>query len=234
MPDAATFLSAFLVGLLGAGHCVGMCGGIAGVLSIGTETLPAGRRLLRVIAYNAGRIASYTAAGAVAGLVGATLGGLLAPETARKIAMGVSAAFLVLLALYMVGRGGLLVRLEALGGRLWRYLKPLGLRLIPARTAGRAFGLGLVWGWLPCGLVYTALAWALASGSAARGALLMLGFGLGTLPALVSMGMAGSWMMKWRDRPVVRYAAGVVLVGMAATALWHGFGPAPADTGHMH
>lgn len=234
MTEAATFLSAFLVGLIGAGHCAGMCGGIAGVFSIGTESLSAGRRLLRVLAYNTGRIASYSAAGALAGLAGATLVGLLPPETAKRIAMGISATFMLLLALYMVGRGGLLVHLERLGGRLWRYLRPLGQRLIPARGAGQAFALGLVWGWLPCGLVYTALAWALASGSALRGAVLMLGFGLGTLPALVSMGMAGSWILAWRERPLVRYGAGLVLVGFAVTSLWHGFGPAGTDAGHMY
>lgn len=234
MPETATFLSAIVVGLVGAGHCVGMCGGITGVLSIGTESLSIGERIPRVLAYNSGRIASYVAAGAIAGLAGETLGGLLPPGIARQIAMGISAGFLILLALYMIGRGGILVRLERLGAVLWRYLRPVGQRFIPARNAGQAFGLGLVWGWLPCGLVYTALAWALASGSAARGALLMLGFGLGTLPALISMGMAGSWLLAWRQRPVVRYGAGLVLVGFAVTTIWHGFGPGSVHVAHMH
>lgn len=232
MLETATFLSALVVGLIGTTHCAGMCGGIAGVLSIGTESLPTGSRLLRVFAYNAGRIASYTAAGALAGAAGASLGGLLPPDVARHVAMGVSAAFMIMLALYMVGRGGLLVQLERLGGRLWQRLKPLGLRLLPARNTGQAFALGLVWGWLPCGLVYTALAWSLASGSAVRGAVLMLGFGLGTLPGLMTMGMAGSWLLAWRERPLVRYAAGLVLVGFAVTTLWHGFGPASPHAGH--
>jgi len=232
MLETATFLSALVVGLIGTGHCAGMCGGIAGFLSIGTESLPPGSRLMRVFAYNAGRIASYTAAGALAGAAGASVGGLLPPGIARQVAMGVSAAFMIMLALYMVGRGGLLVQLEQLGGRLWRRLKPLGLRLLPTRNAGQAFTLGLVWGWLPCGLVYTALAWSLASGNAVRGAILMLGFGLGTLPGLMTMGMAGSWLLAWRERPLVRYAAGLVLVGFAVTTLWHGFGPASPHAGH--
>lgn len=134
----------------------------------------------------------------------------------------------------MAGYGGVLIRLERLGGHLWRYLRPVGLRLIPARSAGQAFGLGMVWGWLPCGLVYTALAWALASGTAAGGAVLMLGFGLGTLPALLTMGMAGSWMLAWRNRPVARYAAGLVLVGFAATTLWHGFEPGASHAVPIH
>lgn len=234
MSETATFLSALVVGLIGAGHCVGMCGGITGVLSIGTESLPAGQRLLRIFAYNAGRIGSYTVAGAIAGLAGGTLGDLLPPGLAHQVAMVVSAAFLVLLALYMIGRGGVLIRLEKVGGRLWRHLKPIGQRLIPARNPVQAFGLGLVWGWLPCGLVYTALAWALASGSAARGALLMLGFGLGTLPALISMGLASSWILAWRDRPAVRYGAGLVLAGFAIITVWHGFGPAGVHAGSLH
>lgn len=234
MSDAATLLSALLVGLIGAGHCVGMCSGIAGVLSLGTEKLSLPRRLVRITAYNAGRIASYMIAGALAGGVGRTLGGLLPEGLAHQVAMGVSAVFAILLALYMVGWGTVLVRVESLGGRLWRHLKPLGQRLIPARNMGQSFGLGLVWGWLPCGLVYTALAWSLASGSPARGALLMLGFGLGTLPALVTMGMVGSWLAAWRSRPMVRYAAGLALVGLAVTTLWHGLGPGGPAMGHIH
>lgn len=234
MPETATFVSAFVVGLLGAVHCVGMCSGIVGVLSIGTEKLTVTSQLLRTFAYNTGRIVSYAGAGAVAGLAGATLGGLLPAGTARPLAMGVSAAFALLLALYLVGRGGPLVRLEGLGGRLWQHLKPVGQRFIPARNLKQAFGLGLVWGWLPCGLVYTALAWALVSGSALRGAVLMLGFGLGTLPALVGMGMAGSRLLAWRDRPLIRYTAGLVLVGFAASALWHGLAPGEPGMSHVH
>lgn len=234
MSESATFVSALLVGLLGAVHCVGMCGGIAGVLSIGTERLSASRRLLRTFAYNIGRIASYAAAGAVAGSAGGTLAGLMPEDAARPLAMSISAAFAILLALYLVGYGSLLVHLERLGGKLWRHLKPFGQRLIPARSAKQCFGLGLVWGWLPCGLVYTALAWALVSGSAGRGALLMAGFGLGTLPALVGMGMAGSWILAWRERPLVRYTAGLVLIGFAVSALWHGLAPGDPGPAHVH
>lgn len=234
MPETATFLSAFLIGLLGAGHCAGMCGGIAGTLSIGTESLPARVRALRTLAYNTGRIASYAAAGALAGLAGITAGGLLPAGVAHRAAMGLSALFAILLALYMMGWGGLLVHLERAGGLVWRHLKPAAQKLIPARSAVHSFGLGLIWGWLPCGLVYSALAWALVSGGPGQGATLMLGFGLGTLPALTAMGMAGSWVLGWRRQPVVRYAAGVVLMGLAATALWHGLEPMSPVVGHMH
>lgn len=234
MSETATFLSALLVGLLGAGHCAGMCGGIVGVLSIGSESLSTVGRLMRTLAYNTGRVASYVAAGGMAGYAGQTLGGLLPSGAAPVVAMSLSAAFAVLLALYLIGRGGLLVRLEGLGAKVWRYLRPVGQRFIPARTAPRAFALGAVWGWLPCGLVYTVLAWSLASGSPTRGAVLMLGFGLGTLPALVTMGMAGSWLVQWRDRPLVRYTASVVLVGIAVGTLWHGLGPAGMHVGHSH
>ncbi|MGA8260601.1 MAG: sulfite exporter TauE/SafE family protein [Arenicellales bacterium] len=234
MFETVTFLSAVLVGLLGAGHCVGMCGGISGLLSIGTEQLGLPSRLARILAYNGGRITSYTAAGALAGFASQAVSGLLPLVLARQLAMGFSAAFALLLALYLVGRGGLLIRLERVGGRVWQRLKPIGQRLIPARSAAQSFALGLVWGWLPCGLVYTVLAWALASGSPARGALLMAGFGLGTLPALITMGMAGSWILAWRNRPQVRYAAAAVLVGLAVTALWHGVGMGDHAMNHVH
>lgn len=234
MTDAATFLSALTVGLIGAGHCVGMCSGIVGMLSIGTERLSKPSRLFRIAGYNTGRIASYVVAGGLAGTLGGTLGDLLPPGWAHRLAMSISALFALLLALYMMGWGAVLVRLEGAGSRLWQYLKPLGQRFIPARTAAQSFGLGLVWGWLPCGLVYTALAWSLVSGSPGRGALLMLGFGLGTLPALITMGVTGSWLLKWRRRPIVRYAAGLALVGLAAATLWQGLIPAEPITGHTH
>ena len=105
---------------------------------------------------------------------------------------------LVLMGLHLAGAGRLLARLEALGAPLWRCLQPLAARLLPARTPAQSYAAGLVWGWLPCGMVYAALAGAMFAGSAARGALAMTAFGLGTLPFLLAAGWLAARLRAWR------------------------------------
>lgn len=182
MPDSG-YLALFLVGLLGGTHCVGMCGGIVGALSMGGPP-----RLSLHLAYNLGRIVSYGAAGA---LVGA-LGGLslaLSGQWPLRIVLAVAAnLMLIALGFYLIGITRALAFVERLGQNSWRKIQPLTRRFLPANTPARAFPLGLLWGWLPCGLVYSALTTALTSGSAARGSLLMLAFGAGTLPNLLLAG----------------------------------------------
>ena len=192
MNTELNYLSAFLVALLGGVHCFGMCGGIVGALTLGladdarrrfTATLPF------LLAYNAGRITSYTVAGLLAGGLGGWAAGLTSVRYGQEILMLIAALFMIALGLYLGGWWQGLSRLEQAGGRLWRYLEPAGRRLLPVRTPVHALGVGLIWGWLPCGLVYSMLVWAMSAGSAAQGALLMLSFGLGTLPALLAMGV---------------------------------------------
>jgi sulfite exporter TauE/SafE len=216
-------LSAFLVGLLGGVHCVGMCGGIVGAL---TMTLPAEHRqqplrmLPFLLAYNAGRLASYAAAGALVGGVGyvaANLSGLYQAQTVLSLLAGL---FMIALGLYLGGWWFGLTQLEAAGGRLWGHLEPVGRRWLPASTPPRALALGLVWGWLPCGLVYSVLVWALAAGSAGRGAALMLSFGLGTLPTLLALGTAAARLSVFVRQPRVRRAAGVLVIGFGLLQLW--------------
>lgn len=213
-------VAAALVGLLGGVHCVGMCGGIVGALVF---ALPTERRQSAVgalpflLAYNAGRIASYALAGALFGGLGATatraLGGVRVAETALAVIAGL---FMVALGLYLAGWWRGLARLEGAGAHLWRRLEPMGRRLLPVRRLGNAWALGLLWGWLPCGLVYSVLVWALAAGSPAAGALLMASFGLGTLPTLLALGAVASRLTRFAQRPAVRALAGglVVLLGL--------------------
>jgi uncharacterized protein len=203
-------VSAALVGLLGGVHCVGMCGGIVGALSIG---LPETRsRWPILLSYNLGRIASYTLAGAIAGGLGYFFSGLLPVQQAQQALLLIAGVFMVLLGLYLAGWWNLLARLEKAGGGLWKRIEPLGRGLLPVRRPGQALALGMLWGWLPCGLVYSVLVWSVSAGGAGQGALLMLGFGLGTLPNLLLMGAAASRLQGFVRRPRVRQLAGAAIV----------------------
>jgi sulfite exporter TauE/SafE len=176
-----SLLSAFLIGVAGSVHCLGMCGG---VVSAFTFSIPKDRpHWPYVTAYNFGRILSYSIAGAITGVLGQLF--------SHKINQGivilqfVSAVFLFVLALY-IGQWWLgLTQLEKLGGKLWKHIRPWSKRFLPFPTPLHAVPYGMIWGWLPCGLVYSTLTWSLASGSGLNGAAIMLCFGLGTLPAII-------------------------------------------------
>lgn len=214
-------LAVFLTGLLGGVHCLGMCGSIVGVF---TAQLPqSGVRWTFHLAYSAGRMASYAVAGALVGLLGQA--GLLFRDAVpvQHLLFALSSAMLIALGLYLAGIWGMVRRIEQLGGGLWRRIQPWTSRLLPVNTLPRAFGLGALWGWLPCGLVYSVLIAALASGSAGQGALTMLAFGLGTLPNLLAIGLFWERCRHWVQSEPVRLAAGGVvatfgLYGLAKVA----------------
>ncbi|MBI3145426.1 MAG: sulfite exporter TauE/SafE family protein [Pseudogulbenkiania sp.] len=206
-----SFLVLFLTGLLGGGHCIGMCGGIVTALSL---NLPGQRRGFILLAYNAGRMASYV-------LIGALLGGLaeagltLLQLRPLQLALYLLANVMIIgMGLYLAGLSPAVTRIEALGKPVWRRLQPLLAPLLPVRHPGQALLAGALWGWLPCGLVYSASLTALASGSAAHGALAMLAFALGTLPNLLAMGVFASTLKSWLQKRPVRLAAGLAVVGM--------------------
>ncbi len=207
MPDSG-FLALFLVGLLGGTHCVGMCGGIVGALSMGVSA-----RWSMHLAYNLGRILSYSAAGALAGILGGAGMGLEGQVPVRLILYLVANLMLVALGLYLLGITRALAFTERAGQALWRRIQPLTRRFLPARSIIQAFPLGLLWGWLPCGLVYSALASALTAGSGQRGALMMLAFGLGTLPNLLLAGIVLARLNDVVRRPVVRTLSGLLVLG---------------------
>jgi len=212
-----TYFSAFLVGLLGGGHCVGMCGGIVGAV---TMSLPGQRpKTPFLLAYNAGRIASYTLAGILAGLIGASSFFLQHVLPVEKVLYGLASLMLVVLGLYLAGLWQGVLVLERGGALLWRRLQPLSKKLLPLRTPYQAVALGLVWGWLPCGLVYSVLVAALATGSAVRGGLLMLAFGLGTLPTLLAMGMTAVQLKTWLQNIWVRRVSGLFVLGFGLIGL---------------
>ena len=209
-------LAAFLVGLLGGTHCFGMCGGIVGALSSGLslELQTSRWRLVAAqLAYNGGRISSYVFAGVLLGLFGQQLGeaGLLQGFPLGRMIGGV---VMILFGIYLAGWWQSLLWLEKAGAHLWKHIEPFGRRYIPVRSAAEAFLLGLVWGWLPCGMVYAVLALALTSGSGAEGGLLMLAFGLGTLPALLTIGLAYNTLNRFIRDPRIRMLAGIIVIVM--------------------
>ena len=177
--------SAFIIGLLGAGHCIAMCGGVSGMLLSAIEPNANTKRWLLIVGYNLGRILSYSLIGGIVGFTGSiTAKNLGVPLNGLRIISGI---FLILLGLYLAQWFMLLAKVESIGKKLWQFISPLAKHFLPVNSVTKAFGLGAVWGWLPCGLVYSTLTWSLASGSFAQGAMIMAAFGLGTLPALLTL-----------------------------------------------
>lgn len=212
MPDT-TLIAVLLAGFLGGGHCAGMCGGIVSALSAGAAT-----RLALLLAYNLGRIASYGLAGALAGSAGTWLlrGDLISVQTVLYV---VANLILLLVGLYLAGISNMVSGLEVAGRGLWRIVGPTANKFLPIVTAPGAFAVGAIWGWLPCGLVYSTLAIALVSGSAERGAQIMLVFGLGTLPNLLAAGALIRTFARVFRRRVVRMGGGALVFGFGVAGL---------------
>lgn len=209
-----SLLSLFITGLLGGVHCLGMCGGIVTAISVTGQ----GSKPWLLLGYNLGRLGSYV-------LIGALLGGLaqwgVAQADFRPLQLGLFAAanvLMILLGLYLAGLSGAVTRIERLGQPLWRKLQPLTRRLLPLRHGWQSVLVGALWGWLPCGLVYTASLAALASQRATDGALVMLSFGLGTLPNLLLMGVFAQRLGQWKQQRPVRLLAGLAV---SAIGCWH-------------
>lgn len=201
-------LSAFLLGLLGGGHCLGMCGGLMGALTLSIPASQRSRRLRLLLAYNLGRILAY----AVAGLLLGAAGWAVANSPAVNLLRTAAALLLIAMGLYLAGWWSGLTRVEALGRGLWRHLQPWARRLLPVTSVPRALLLGGLWGWLPCGLVYSTLLWAASQGNALTAALLMLSFGLGTWPALLATGLAAERSHAWLRQRGVRVAGGLLVM----------------------
>lgn len=227
-PSLSALTGALLAGLLGGAHCAAMCGGFVAALSgaapapagMGARLRPMRRVALRQVPHNAGRVATYTLLGAIAGGVGgAVLGAGEWPVVQRTLYV-VANLFLLALAFAIVGRGTSMVWLQRAGAAMFARVVP-AVRPLAARDAAPArFALGMLWGLVPCGLVYGVLPIALFSGSAASGALVMLAFGLGTLPNLLALGWLVTRVRARLDARIVRYGAAALLAGFAALGIW--------------
>lgn len=201
----ADLLSAALIGLISAGHCLGMCGGITLALGLHSQGLGT------LLAYNLGRISTY---GLLGLLIGAGLHWL--PQSATPVLRLIAAALLVLIALYYLNIKAWITRLEQLALPLWRRLQPLARRWVPVRHPLQAYPVGLVWGLLPCGLIYSALGFAATRAEPLASGALMLAFGLGTLPAMLATGAFSQQLNAWLRRPLTRALIGGLLLLFAA------------------
>ena len=249
MNEAISYSAAFMIGLIGSPHCVGMCGGIAGLLASSTapsaaavqstasatvEYIPIAERrdpaqlqnqlyqILLISLFQLGRISCYALLGALAG---GLVGGLItassfAIEDLANITKGLrilASLMLVMVALSIAGWTQLTRFLESAGGGVWKRIQPLTKRLIPVNSPRKALAIGGLWGFLPCGLIYSALAWSALSGSAIQSGVLMFCFGLGTVPAVMGVsGLTGSLRLLMK-KPLARRGFAILLIALAIT-----------------
>lgn len=214
----SSLLSAFLLGLFSTAHCIAMCGSVIGALTL---SLPASVRqspkamLPYVLNYNLGRIISYALAGALVAALASPLNNIGGLDWLRYL----SVIFMIAMGLYLAGWLPRFAQIEKIGTPVWRFLQPLGQKLLPVKSLKQAFAFGAIWGWLPCGLVYAALVMAATSGDAVNGGLTMLAFGLGTLPAVMGAGLFVGFLSSIARNIWFRRAAGVLIMVMALVVL---------------
>ena len=216
MIEPLSLLTALLLGLMGASHCLVMCGGIAAAASSSAPNTIATSGAKRsnisyLLLFNLGRILSYSIAGFLVSVAGLWLAD--SHHIAQLILRSIAGILLILMGFYVARWWMFLTRLESAGQFIWRYIQPLTRKLIPIRTQPQALALGLLWGWLPCGLIYSTLAWVAANGEPLMGALTMFSFGLGTLPGILAAGIFGQQLNALIAHHYFRQIAGSLLLG---------------------
>lgn len=214
----ASYLVAFAMGLVSSLHCIGMCGSIIGTLtlSLATEVRQNKAKLFFfVLNYNIGRITSYAMAGALIGLLEMLLSLPFAQGHGHRVLQLLSAAVMASAGLYIAGLFPRFAYIEKIGSKFWKKIEPFGRKLIPVKTRFQAFLFGMVWGWLPCGLVYAALALAATAGDSLRSSLTMLAFGLGTLPAVIGVGIMTATLTRLSRMKHFRLLVGLFMITLA-------------------
>lgn len=215
-----SLLSLFLVGLFGGLHCAGMCGGIISAIGIAGQGRPGQpartrsplARFVRLLAYNLGRISSYTLAGAVVGGIGSSAFLMSRLLPVQQTVFVLANLTLIGLGLYVTGAIRSLAPIEAAGRGLWRTMAPTAIRAMRGDTPGQAWLAGMLWGFVPCGMVYAGLVAALTSASAIDGAMLMAAFGLGTLPNLLALGWSAGRAAGWLQNRWLKRGAGALII----------------------
>ena len=209
------YISALLIGMLGGTHCVGMCGGIVTALTIGLSNQKRndGRRFfIYQLSYNIGRILTYTITGALVASIGAVSEHYGFGMQVRKILTLTAASVMIFLGLYLTGWWKTaILKIENIGSVLWRRIEPLAKKFIPIHSISHALIAGILWGWLPCGLVYSALFLAMSANSISQGALIMWSFGIGTLPVLLGLGYVSTNFIAHLQKQWVRTTAGTII-----------------------
>jgi uncharacterized protein len=215
---SADLLAAFVIGLIGSSHCLVMCGGIAAALQLSIPAENSYKKFSLPLLLSLGRLTTYSLFGGLVGYFGASAMQLAG---ASLLWLRLLAGILLLMMALYIGRLWFgLIHLERLGQKLWRYIQPITHHLLPLNSASRAYYYGLCWGALPCGLVYSTLGWSLASGSLMQGGLLMLSFGIGTLPAMLLSGSAAVMLGKIKNMAPLRIASATMLAIYACYTMW--------------
>lgn len=202
--------AAFMIGFLGGAHCIGMCGGISAAVSFAGKR-QGGNQFLTTLLYNLGRITSYSLVGAIAGYtaeVGLNYGSGYMPLVILRLLSGL---LLILLGLYVAQINTSILILEKIGHFFWRFIQPLAQRLLPLKSPLHAYPLGLLWGWLPCGLVYSTLSLAVTRGNMIDAAFIMFAFGLGTLPLMLLIGNLSSQFNDFIRKKSIKLLSGLIL-----------------------
>jgi hypothetical protein len=224
----ASYLAAFVMGLFSSLHCIGMCGSIIGTLtySLKPELRNDKRRLFGIVLnYNIGRVLSYAMAGALIGVLETFLTLPFAQGQAHRFLQLFSAVVMAGAGLYLGGWFPYFAYIEKMGARFWKLIEPFGRRLIPVQNRTQALLFGMVWGWLPCGLIYTALALAATTGSITHSALTMLAFGLGTLPAVMGVGIMTSLLARLSKIRHFKHAVAALFIIFALLAAFPWLNP---------
>lgn len=206
MNEPLALSTAFILGLLGGTHCLGMCGGISATVSMNAPSGFAGSWLL--VGYNVGRILSYSVAGAIVG----SLSWLMKDHGIILSLRTFAGLMLVAMGLYVAQWWQGLTAVEKSGGYLWQFVRPLASKLLPVNNLPQAIALGVLWGWLPCGLVYSTLIWASAASDWSLSAQLMMMFGLGTLPTMLLTGFLAHRVKQLMQQRLTRQVSGVIII----------------------
>ena len=214
LPVLAT---AFITGLLGSAHCFGMCGGISGLFAVSVNVTSMRTQVPKAFAYNVGRVVSYAILGVAVAVVGQTLVAGI-PDIAAPVRFA-SGILIILVGLQLAFGWRILAPLESAGAKIWKRIAPAAKGLVPVESLAQALGLGLIWGWLPCGLVYSVLLLAATTAEPASGGLVMVAFGLGTMPAMIATGISASKLAQFMSGKRLSAGLLIVLLGLATIAM---------------
>ena len=225
---STSYLVALIMGLFSGFHCIGMCGSIIGTLTLSLrQEIRDNKSLLTlfVFYYNLGRITSYTIAGFIAGLLEHVLTLPLGEGHGHRLLQILSAIVMAGAGLHIAGWFPRFAYIEKTGSLFWKKIEPYGRQLIPVHTLPQAYVFGMIWGWLPCGLVYTALALSATTGEIIRSGLTMLTFGVGTLPAVIGVGIMTNLLARLSQMRRFRQSAGLFLIVLALLAAFPWINP---------
>ncbi|MBT5232058.1 MAG: sigma 54-interacting transcriptional regulator [Methylococcales bacterium] len=227
-----SFFAALALGFFSTVHCIGMCGGIMGALSYG-QVNSRRKKMALLLSYNLGRITSYSIAGALVASFGHAILAKISPENGLIILQSLAGLMMISIGLYLSGWFPKFVAIETLGHKIWPHIEPFGSRLLPVTSSPVAFVFGLIWGWLPCGIVYSMLITSASLGSAWTGFWYMAGFGLGTLPTLFLTGVMAGQFFHWSRQERVRQGMGLFVIILAIFYIYQSLGMA-MNTSHQH